>query len=142
MTKCIHKLFIHSIFVNLATCSCEGGEGIIAVMKHLFRFQNRTIDEAFRRVLVRMIRERPLSKCCCLNNEPFILLNLIIPKCLKLLFFKMNLPSRKILWFWKTFFDAVCSTKASRGRKCNQKKTYGFVGKLDAIVWRIILWIQ
>jgi len=58
-TTHLHKLFIHSIFVfmhvNLAACSCEGGEGIIAIMKNLFRFKNRTLNEAFRRVLLRLL---------------------------------------------------------------------------------------
>jgi len=55
----LQKLLLHSIFVfvkvNLAACSWEEGEGMIAIMKHLFIFKNRTLDETFRIVLLRLL---------------------------------------------------------------------------------------
>jgi len=69
-TVYIHKIFSHSLavfkYVNLAGCSCEGGEGMISIIKHLFRFRNKSIDFSFRTVLLRLL----FSECIKFNS-PF-----------------------------------------------------------------------
>jgi len=59
-TVYMHKLLIHSIIVfrlvNLAACSCEGGEGLISKLKKFFGDHgNNTFDKCFGNLLIRFL---------------------------------------------------------------------------------------
>ena len=149
-TLYLHKLFIHSlkvfIYVNLAGCSCEGGEGMISIMKHLFRFKNRTVDAAFGTVLVRlMFKEDAKFKLASKENfsdsivftDDFI--NNYNPKPIKvhligdtMLVFKDFL---KYCGFEDNFIQTHCDTKY-RKRTSYETKNYYFKDQIDARVMK------
>ena len=150
----LHKLLVHSIFVfkkvNLTACSCEGGEGMIAVMKHLFRFRNRTLDETFRTVLLRLLFKEKDRFVNLQNSMKHIddskvftaeFIESYSPKTLRVVVFHSSFSNLTefftLCGFSEMFINETCDIKRiTRNNKLNTKKVYTFKRKKDAIVMK------